>query len=114
MTSPYGLHIGHYKAAMKNDDILSVHMSLMVIPFEFSFAPIRWRKTVQLMLEKNCGTPWTHRLRIIELFDSQLNAAMQIFFGRRMVKNALTKGILHESAFGSVPGKNAQEALLEK
>ena len=66
------------------------------------------------MLEKDPGSPWSHRLRIIELFDSQLNAAMQIVFGKRMVYNALDNGAIHPSAFGSVPGRNAQDALLEK
>ena len=39
---------------------------------------------------------------------------MQIFFGKRMVYNALEKDQIHPSAFGSVPKRNAQDALLEK
>ena len=113
-TSPYGLHIGHYKAALEDLEILNLHMQLMIIPFKFGFAPKRWCKTVQIMLEKIPGSPWSHRLRIIELFDAKLNVSMQIFLGRRMVHNALEKGLVHPSAFGSVPGKNAQDALLEK
>ena len=114
VTSPFGLHIGHYKSVVDKDEIMEIHMNLMMIPFKYSYAPRRWLSTVQVMLEKIPGTPWSHRLRIIELFDSQLNAAMQIFFGRRMVHNALDKGLIHPSAFGSVPKRNAQDALLEK
>ena len=114
VTSPYGLHIGHYKAVLEEDDILECHMALMMIPFRFAYAPKRWTSTVQIMLEKNPGTPWSHRLRIIELFDTQLNAAMKIFFGKRMVYNALDRDQIHPSAFGSVPGRSAQDALLEK
>ena len=39
---------------------------------------------------------------------------MQIYFGKKMVYKAMEQGEMHESAFGSVPGKNSQEALLEK
>ena len=114
VTSPFGLHIGHFKSVVDEEDILEVHMQLMLIPFQYLYAPRRWLSTVQVMLEKNPGNPWSHRLRIIELFDSQLNAAMQIFFGRRMIYNALDKDEIHPSAFGSVPKRNAQDALLEK
>ena len=114
VTSPFGLHIGHFKSVLDEDDILEVHMQLMLIPFEYTYAPKRWLSTVQVMLEKNPGNPWSHRLRIIELFDSQLNAAMQIFFGRRMMYNALDKEEMHPSTFGSVPKRNAQDAILKK
>ena len=114
VTSPYGLHIGHYKSVLNEEDILELHLELMTLPFKYSFAPKRWCKTVQVMLEKNPGSPWSHRLRIIELFDAQLNAAMQMVFGKRMVHNAVDNETIHPSAFGSVPGRNAQDALLEK
>ena len=35
-------------------------------------------------------------------------------FGKRMVHNAVDNETIHPSAFGSVPGRNAQDALLEK
>ena len=114
VTSPFGLHVGHYKASIADESILEVHMLLMMIPFMYSYPPKRWRKTVQVMLEKCPGTPWSHRLRIIELFDSQMNAAMQIFLGKRMVHNAVNEDLVNPAVFGSVPGKNAQDALLEK
>ena len=114
VTSPYGLHIGHYKAVLDEDDILECHLALMMIPFRFAFAPTRWTSTVQIMLGKSPGSPWSHRLRIIELFDIQLNAAMKIFFEKWMIHNALDRDEIHPSVFGSVPGRSAQDALLEK
>ncbi len=33
VTSPYGLHVGHYKAATMNVKILGVHRILLLIPF---------------------------------------------------------------------------------
>ena len=37
-----------------------------------------------------------------------------MIFGKRVVNQAVDNKIKHPSAFGSVPGRNAQDALLEK
>ena len=115
-TSPYGLHIGHYRSVLEiqYEDILSVHHKLMIIPFKYAIIPMRWAKTVQVLLEKDIGNPWSNRLRIIELFDSQVNAGLQMLIGKRMVYNALKRGQLHPAAYGSVPHRTAQDAILEK
>ena len=113
-TSPYGLHVGHFKAALQNDDIMNVHRIMLLIPFQTAIVPHRWKKTVQTMLEKDPGHPWIHRLRIIELFDSQVNAGFQIFIGRKMIWEAVKAGQLHAASFGSTPGKMASSALLQK
>jgi len=76
--------------------------------------PERWSRTVQILLEKYQVSPWSNRLRIIELFDSQVNAGLQIIFGKRMIKNALEKGEIHDSTYGSVPRRTAQDAVMEK
>ncbi len=76
--------------------------------------PVRWRRTVQTMIEKEPGAPWIHRLRIIELFDAQANAGFQIFVGRRMMHQAVAENLLCEESFGSTPGKMAISALMQK
>ena len=113
-TSPYGLHIGHYKSVVNDENILEVHRKLLLIPFQYAFVPQRWAQTVQIMLEKDSGKPWTTRLRIIELFDAQVNCGLKIIFGKRMVDNALKRGHIHTSAYGSVPKRTAQDAVMEK
>lgn len=114
VTSPFGLHIGHFKAALKHKQILNIHRIMLMIPFQTALVPTRWKKTVQTMLEKDPGHPWIHRLRIIELFDSQVNAGFQLFIGRKMVWSAVERRKLHSSSFGSTPGKMASSALLQK
>jgi len=113
-TSPFGLHIGHYKIACDDDEILEIHRKLLLLPFIHCFVPDRWTSTVQCMLEKDPGRPWIHRLRIIELFDAQVNAGFQIFIGRRMMYRALDSNLLHPSSYSSTPGKTCQEASLHK
>ena len=115
-TSPFGLHIGHFKSVVgtENEDILEVHYRLMLLPFKFAMIPLRWARTVQVLLEKDIGRPWTNRLRIIELFDSQLNAGLQMIFGKAMIENGLEHNQIHPSAYGSVPKRTAQDAAMEK
>ena len=113
-TSPYGLHVGHYKAACNVDDLIEVHRRLAQLPFQFGFPPTRWCKSIQLMLLKDPGKPWIHRLRIIELLDSNMNAALMLLVGRRLVHSVKDNKALHPSAYGSVPGQTAQGALLHK
>ena len=86
----------------------------MMMPFKLAMIPERWAKTVQILLEKDSGQPFTNRLRIIELFDSQVNAGLQMIFGKRMISNALKHNQLHPSAYGSVPMRSAQDAIMEK
>ena len=114
VTSPFGLHVGHYKAALQHAEILNVHRLLLLIPFQTGIVPHRWKKTVQTLLEKDPGHPWIHRLRIIELFDSQVNAGFQIFIGRKMVWEAVKTNSLHPASYGSTPGKMAVSAVLQK
>lgn len=88
VTSPYGLHVGHYKAALHKLNILNVHQILLLILFKIGLVlVIRWRKIVQTMIEKEQGAPWIHQLRIIELFDAQANEGFQIFLGRYMMQH---------------------------
>ena len=114
VTSPFGLHVGHYKAICEDENLLEVHRLLLCHSFLYSFVPERWSSTVQVMLEKDPGSPWIHRLRIIELFDAQVNAGFQVFVGRRMIHKAMDRDLLHESSYGSTPGCTCQEASTHK
>lgn len=112
--SPHGLHVGHYKVCAASKKLAPVQRMMMLAPFQVGFLPKRWRKTVQLMLEKDTGIPWLLRLRIIELFDGQLNVALQILVGRQMVHKALREGNINQAEFGSVSVRMAQGAILHK
>ena len=64
VTSPFGLHIGHYRSVIdvKYMDILSVYHKMMLMPFKFAMVLSRWAKMVQVLLEKVIGNPWSTRL----------------------------------------------------
>ena len=55
-TSPFGLHIGHYKSVVNDKEILEVHRKLLMLPFKYAIIPQRWAKTIQIMLKKTQGS----------------------------------------------------------
>ena len=79
-----------------------------------AMVPVRWRRTVQTILEKQPGPPWIHRLRIIELFDAQENADFLIYMGQNMMKHAVAKNLFRDESFGSTPGKMDALKLVQK
>eukprot|EP00957_Ditylum_brightwellii_P028207 2129617-Ditylum_brightwellii.AAC.1 len=55
--SPSGHHYGHYKVLLDNEDMLQVHSIMMSFPFQYGFTLTRWLKAVDVMLEKDPGSP---------------------------------------------------------
>lgn len=113
-SSPSGRHIGHYKAAMANDDLVDVIVSMLNIGLITGQALDRWKRTVSLMLEKDTGQPKLHRLRIIQLFEADYNFLLSLVFGHRLMTFARKFCKLNESQYGSMSGKQAQSAVLNK
>jgi hypothetical protein len=74
-SSPSGRHIGHYKAVIKDPSLSALHAVMMSIPFQTGVFPERWKRVTDIMLEKSPGDSRCHRLRIIALFESDLNHA---------------------------------------
>jgi hypothetical protein len=66
------------------------------------------------MLEKNPGDSRCNRLRIIALFESDLNHAKRVLIGRRLMHFLEDKKMLPEMQFGSRPRKGYPSAVLRK
>lgn len=75
--SPSRRHIGHYKATLKYPQLIFLHTTMMSLPFQCGVIPVRWTRVTDtdIMLEKESGNPWCHRLRIITLFESNFSQA---------------------------------------
>jgi hypothetical protein len=95
-TSPSGRHLGHFHALFrplkaKNDkdrerlegirqDIIELHAIMLQNAYDNEHEYKRWEYTLTCMLGKDIGIPRIHRLRVIHLYECDLNLLFSIFF----------------------------------
>ena len=111
-TASRELHFGHFKAAMKNDYITSLHYIMAEVPFRSGYSPKRWQKCTNIMLLKKQGEHNVTKLRTICLYEADFNHNNK-FFGREMIKHTQTHGLLHKEQY-SLPGKKCSDHVLNR
>jgi hypothetical protein len=102
-----GRSVPHYKACSQikeegiGEFLASVYAAMMTVPLGAGFCPERWRKAVDLMLEKTPGIIRTNKLRIIQLMEADLNPFLRLAFARNISKLAQdSDGIISEHQYG--------------
>jgi hypothetical protein len=74
---------------------------MMTVPLATGFCPERWKKAIDLMLEKIPGVVRTNKLRIIQLLEADLKQVLRIAFARSIAKLAKNnKGIISDRQYG--------------
>ena len=111
-TSPSGRHLGHYKALIAHPILLKCFVQFMNIVVSRGIAIPRWCKATNVMLEKDAGKPYIHRLRIIHLFEDDYNFYLKLQWGHRLVRHAKALDLLHDSQHGSVPGRKTMDPVM--
>jgi hypothetical protein len=90
--SSRGVH--HYKACAKGSkdrlaDIQSaIHATMMTVPLAKGLCPERWKKAIDVMLEKIPGVVRSNKLWIIQLLETDLNQVLRIAFAKNIAKLA--------------------------
>ena len=106
--------MGHYKTAAYNEALTLLHTQMLNIGLLSGVALDRWKKTLSLMLEKDKEQPKLHRLRIIQLFEADLNFLLALIFGQRLTQFAHDHCGLNKSQYGLMRGHQCQSAVLNK
>jgi hypothetical protein len=74
---------------------------MMSVPLAIGFCPERWKKAIDVMLEKIPGVMRSNKLRIIQLLEADLNQVLRIDFARNIYKLAKNnKGIISDHQYG--------------
>jgi hypothetical protein len=113
-SSPSWRHIGLYKAILDDPLLVKLHSCMMSLPFQAGFAPERWTKVTDIMLEKEPNNPRCHRLCILALFESDLNHAKRFIIGRHLLHHMNDNNMIPTMQYGSVPGKHCISAVPKK
>jgi hypothetical protein len=106
-SSFYGRGVHHYKARAEGSedglaDIQSaIHAAMMTVPLATGFCTERWKKAIDVMLEKIPGVVRSNKLRIIQLLEADLNQVLCIAFATNIAKLAKNnKGIISDHQYG--------------
>ena len=127
-TSPSGRHLGHYHALfrpplIKGDDaareifedkrsaILKIHTRMMKLALKHTHVYKRWRNIMTLMIEKDPGTPLLHRLRVIHLYEMEVNFILAVYT-RQMDRTCEENELIHDGVYGNRPGKRCHDPVL--
>ena len=96
---PSGLHMSHWKAAAESDDLSLVHSIMTWAAFTLGITYKRWNISFHCMLQK-LEKPYLHKLRIIQLFEGDMNGGFKFLFGRLLMKKLIANGMLNEHTYG--------------
>ena len=112
-SSHSGIHFGHCKAAVTHPGIRRFEAIMSNICHRSGHSPPRWKKGVNVMLEKKEGDFRVHRLRTILLCEADFNQNNKLC-GRDMMRNAERHQTLAREQCGSRVGHSALIPCLNK
>ena len=122
-TSPSGRHLGRYKALLatgsyspetqehstfqtKQGDIISIILRIINYCINTGYPLLRWRQVINTMIFKDSGVYRIHRLRVIHIYEADLNLIYAVKW-RQLLKHADDRGLIHPGQYG---GRNGCEA----
>jgi hypothetical protein len=128
-TSPSGLHLGHYHClwrsprADSNDEsavnrikqqqetLLQATTDLLNYAIKHGYAYNRWKKIVNIMLQKDNGNPRVHRLRIIHIYEADYNLLLAVKW-RQALYHAESQQLLNDGLYGSRKSRSSHDPVL--
>ena len=73
-----------------------------------------WKNAVNIMIEKDKGSPKLHRLRVIELMEADLKFCISTVFGKRIMDFTTKYFGLSDNQYVSRRGHLCQSAIMNK
>lgn len=108
-----GITIPHLKAHTTSPFLTKVDNALANLPYKFGFSPARWKKGVDVMLEKKPGTRKINTLRAILLYEADFNHNNKRL-GRYMLRRAEADNAVAIEQYGSRKNLSAVDQSLNK
>ena len=108
---PSGIHMSHWKAGAENETLAKVHSFFIWSAFFLGHSYQRWETSWHCMLQKK-SFPFSQKLRIIQLFEGDLNIGLKYIIGRKLMWYLHDNRLMSDEIFGSRKGKTGAEALI--
>jgi ribonuclease HI len=132
-TSPFsGRHLGRYKSlftkgiyqphsseeaeqfTQQQQDIVDTMVGILNFCIRTGYVLSRWKHIHNLMIFKDIGNFQIHKLRVIHLYEADLNLLMAVKW-RLLLKAADQQQLVNDSQYGGRPGREATTlALIEE
>jgi hypothetical protein len=124
-TSPSGRHLGHYCALLpgpdcdteaayvfesKRSDLETMHNLSLEYALTNGYSYQRWKKVVNIMLEKEPRSLKIHRLCVTHLYEADYNLVLGNKW-RQLVHHCKDNKLLHRSLNIARPGRGALEPV---
>jgi hypothetical protein len=121
-TSPSGRHLGHFHALFRpmkakddedrdrlegiRSEIIEMHATMLQTAYDNEHVYKRWEYILTCMLGKDSGIPRIHRLRVIHLYECDLNLLFSIFF-RELDQHCEDNYLINKGVYGCRPNRRA-------
>ncbi len=112
-SGPSGIHFGHFIAGTSHPLVSDFEATMTNIPYATGYAPLRWKKGINVELEKKKGNFRVDALRTILLFEADFNQNNKLL-GRSLMANAELHSQLPPEQYGSRKSLSAIEHGLNK
>jgi hypothetical protein len=112
-SGPSGLTIPHMKAHGQSNLLTRVDSIMANLPFRHGFSPTRWRKGLDVMIEKKPGARRLDSLRAILLYEADFNQNNKRL-GREMLYQAEIHDAVAVEQYGSRKNMSASDQSLNK
>ena len=93
---------------------ISIITNLINIPFHTTITSQRWTTAVSMCLKKKLGQPQTDKIRIIHLFEADLNGALKTLWGHTLPTQAEKLQAYPDAQYGGRQGRSAIDAVTIK
>ena len=121
-TSPSGRHLGHFHSLFRpmkaKDDkdrerlediriaIIELHATMLQTAYDNEHVYKRWEYILTCMLGKDSGIPRIHRLRVIHLYECDLNLLFSLLF-RELDQHCEDNYLINKGVYGCRPTRRA-------
>jgi len=112
-SSALGIHFVHYIAGTINPEILVINTTMADIPLCMGFVYDRWKKGLNIMIEKAAGDFNVEKLWIILLFEADFNANNK-WIGCAIMYQVEQENLMAAEQFGSCKFKSVIFQCLNK